>query len=91
MVDDAFKITLDELFPAIKRFQNENSVFHVDKYNNDENMWELLGNLNEGQILEPTTLRSKHIYFTNSTMCFKIKEFGSKPKEVKSHIDEPVL
>ena len=91
MVDDAFKITLDELFPVIKRFQNESSVFHVDKYNDDENMWELLGNLNEGQILEPTMLRSKNIYFTNSTMCFKIKEFASKQKEVKSHPDDPVL
>ena len=86
MVDDAFKLTIDEIFQPIKKFQNELAVFHVDKYADNENMWEKMGNLGESQPIESTSLRSKHIFFTNSTMCFKIKEFNPKAKnEPKSN------
>ena len=81
MVDDAFKLTIDEMFMPIKKFQTEPTQFHVDKYSDTENMWEMMGNLSEVQALEATNLRSKYIFFTNSTMCFKIKESNSKTKE----------
>ena len=41
MLDDAFKLTIDELFPSEI---NESIKFSVDGYNND-NMWEHLATL----------------------------------------------
>jgi hypothetical protein len=41
MLDDAFKMTLDKIFPH----KEEMAPLHADKYSDDESMWELLGDL----------------------------------------------
>ena len=40
MIDDAFKLTIDEIFSLSSDFINQKSRFPVDNYNNDENLWE---------------------------------------------------
>ena len=43
LLDDAFKFTLDKIFPHGQQLPG----LHVDNYEDDENMWELLGDLAE--------------------------------------------
>ena len=47
MIDDAFKLTIDKVFisgeEAIKDMRK--NPFIVSGYNDDENMWEFLGNV----------------------------------------------
>ena len=75
MINDAFKLSLDELFPPIKKFQSDTCpAFHVDKYTDGENMWEMLGNISEYQQLDITILRSEYIYFSNDSLIFKVKK-----------------
>jgi hypothetical protein len=40
MIDDAFKLTIDEEFSMSSDFINQESKFPVDYYMNNENMWE---------------------------------------------------
>ena len=40
MIDDAFKLTIDEEFSLSSEFIDKESQFPVDNYKNDENMWE---------------------------------------------------
>ena len=40
MIDDAFKLTIDEEFSLSSEFINKESQFPVDNYMNNENMWE---------------------------------------------------
>ena len=40
MIDDAFKLTIDEEFTMSSEFQDQDSRFPVDYYKNSENMWE---------------------------------------------------
>ena len=48
MIDDAFKLTLDEVFILNEESRKEmqKNPFPVDGYDNNENLWELLCNLN---------------------------------------------
>jgi len=41
MLNDAFSISIDQLFPG----SNKKHSFHCEKYSDDENMWERLGNI----------------------------------------------
>lgn len=43
MVDDAFKLTLDKLYPHKENVEGP----EVDGYSNSENMWEFLGDLSD--------------------------------------------
>jgi hypothetical protein len=43
MLDDAFSLTLDQIFNVVKG----KTPFHVRKYQDSENMWEWLGSLKE--------------------------------------------
>jgi len=49
MLDNAFTLTIDKIFPLLpKQKCEDNTVFEdlrVDGYSNDQNLWELLGNL----------------------------------------------
>lgn len=45
MIDDAFKLTLDVVFPPKTKVDNTESIFPVTKYSNNDNLWELLGTL----------------------------------------------
>ena len=50
LIDDAFKLTIDKIFPLSKKnLENmKKNVFKVDGYDDNENMFEFLGNaLNE--------------------------------------------
>ena len=40
MIDDAFKLTIDEEFSLSSEFIEQESKFPVDFYNNNENLWE---------------------------------------------------
>ena len=40
MIDDAFKLTIDEEFSMSSDFINQESKFPVDYHTNSENMWE---------------------------------------------------
>jgi hypothetical protein len=40
MIDDAFKITIDEIFP--QSGEGNKTVYIVQNYNNNENMWEMI-------------------------------------------------
>ena len=40
MIDDAFKLTIDEEFPLSSKYINQYSKFPVDNYLNTENLWE---------------------------------------------------
>ena len=40
MIDDAFKLTIDEEYSLSNIFIHKESKFPVDYYNNNENMWE---------------------------------------------------
>ena len=48
MIDDAFKLTIDEVFILNEENRREmnKKPFPVDGYDNNENLWELLCNLN---------------------------------------------
>ena len=42
MIDDAFKLTIDVIFPPIftqKNYSTENYSYPVPKYDDNENMW----------------------------------------------------
>lgn len=43
MLDDAFKLTLDELFPLSG--EGSKAVYSLQHHSNDENLWELLTDL----------------------------------------------
>ena len=47
MIDDAFKLTIDKVFILNENTINEmkKNPFKVNGYLDDENMWELLGNM----------------------------------------------
>jgi len=48
MIDDAFRLTIDVLFPRLKKPENEEyGRFKVKSYTDTENMWDFLGNLKE--------------------------------------------
>ena len=40
MIDDAFKLTIDEEYSLSNIFKHQESTFPVDYYKNDENLWE---------------------------------------------------
>ena len=40
MIDDAFKLTIDIEFTKSYKYANEESIFHVNGYKDNENMWE---------------------------------------------------
>ena len=43
MLDDAFKLTIDRIFPKGRDIKEEaNAVFSVDGYSNNENLWEFM-------------------------------------------------
>ncbi|EGR34189.1 tubulin-tyrosine ligase family protein, putative [Ichthyophthirius multifiliis] len=52
--NDALKLTVDQIFTK-KEHDNtlveENEFYHIDGYDDNENTWELLGNLKEYQIV----------------------------------------
>ncbi|CAD8134692.1 unnamed protein product [Paramecium pentaurelia] len=45
MLDDAFKLTIDVIFPPKQKLEINESVFPVNKYSNTESLWESIGNL----------------------------------------------
>ena len=45
MLDDAFKLTIDVLFPRSSHDKESAEKFNVPGYVDDENMWVLLGSL----------------------------------------------
>ena len=40
MIDDAFKLTIDEEFKMSNVFMHQDSEFPVDNYKNSENLWD---------------------------------------------------
>ncbi len=48
MYDDLFKLTIDKIYtPFFKYKNNDNEYpFQINDYKNDENIWELIGNIN---------------------------------------------
>lgn len=46
MIDDAMKLTIDDIF---KEYYSEpyKTIYEVDGYSNEENLWEMICNLNE--------------------------------------------
>ncbi len=40
MIDDAFKLTIDQEFLSSSKFSEEPSIFPVEGYTNEENMWD---------------------------------------------------
>ena len=40
MIDDAFKLTIDEKFKMSNIFMHQDSEFPVDNYKNSENLWD---------------------------------------------------
>ena len=55
MIDDALRLTVDEIFETeyskewIDDEGNYSSKFHVDGYNDKENMWDFICNINKGK------------------------------------------
>ena len=47
MIDDAFKITIDKIFLLNKKNleKMKENPYKVNGYDDNENMWELLGNI----------------------------------------------
>ena len=69
MLDDAFKLTLDKLFPKPCTTDEPNVHFPVANYSNQENLWEYISsNKKMTQFGVGLTLRDPKIVPTNSLL-----------------------
>ena len=48
MIDDLFKLTIDKIYYPVYKYKNNDKFeypFKVNNYNDNENIWELIGNI----------------------------------------------
>lgn len=84
MLDDAFKITLDLVFsPNTGNETKEIKQYNVDKYDNNENMWEKICDLNENVFslaFDSSKINSEYLININEQQILRIKKNIILPK-----------
>ena len=65
ILDNAFKLTIDQIFPPKHKIEKLSVAYKVDGYSDQENMWEYLTQIGTVKVITDYKTATSNLYKTN--------------------------